>query len=192
MGGETHLVDDSTGPRALVVTTVLFAVALLCFSARIYTRISPSYKLNASDYMNAVAVFMEIIAYSLFVASINIGYGRHDSFVTPKLRLKILQFQLAFRTAGPCAATFARLSTVYQLIKLSPSVVWKRSLWVIMGLLIASLLVVELFAFLRCFPVSALWDITIPNSRCLGPRQKWIINNMQLGKSPGELPLSVC
>jgi hypothetical protein len=56
MGGETHLVDDSTGRRALVATTVLLALALLCFSARIYTRIFPSYKLNASDFMNAFAV----------------------------------------------------------------------------------------------------------------------------------------
>ncbi|KAH8707191.1 hypothetical protein GQ44DRAFT_715912 [Phaeosphaeriaceae sp. PMI808] len=56
MGGETYLVDDSTGPRALVVTTVLLALALLCFLARIYTRIFPSYKLNASDFMNSVAV----------------------------------------------------------------------------------------------------------------------------------------
>jgi len=56
MGGETHLVDDSTGPRALVVVTVLFALALLCFSARIYTRVFPSYKLNASDFINSVAV----------------------------------------------------------------------------------------------------------------------------------------
>src|SRR3954463_4774055 len=56
MGGEAHLVDDSTGPRALVATTVLLALALLCFSARIYTRIFLSYKLNASDFMNSFAV----------------------------------------------------------------------------------------------------------------------------------------
>jgi hypothetical protein len=56
MGEETHLVDNSTGRRALVITTVLLALALLCFSARIYTRIFPSYKLNASDFMNAFAV----------------------------------------------------------------------------------------------------------------------------------------
>ncbi|KAH8719197.1 hypothetical protein GQ44DRAFT_568459, partial [Phaeosphaeriaceae sp. PMI808] len=165
----------------LVATTVLLVLALLCFSARIYTRIFPSYKLNASDFMNSVAVFMEIIAYSSFVASINNGFGRHASFLTPKLRVKILQLQLVFRATGSCAATFARLSTVYQLIKLSPSVVWKRSLWVIVGLLIVSLLVDELFGLLQCYPLSAIWNYTIPNSRCLHPRKRWIITNMQLG-----------
>ncbi|KAH8707192.1 hypothetical protein GQ44DRAFT_715913 [Phaeosphaeriaceae sp. PMI808] len=126
---------------------------------------------------------MEIIVYSSFAASINTGYGRHASFITPKPRVKILQLQLVIQTVGPCAATFARLSTVYQLIKLSPSVVWKRSLWVIVGLLIASLLIVDLFLVLRCYPVSAIWDKTIPNSRCLSTRKKWIFNNMQVGVS---------
>jgi hypothetical protein len=56
MDGETHLVDDSVGPRILAVVTVLFALVLLCFSARIYTRNFPRYKLNASDFMNSVAV----------------------------------------------------------------------------------------------------------------------------------------
>jgi hypothetical protein len=135
---------------------------------------------------------MEIIAYSLFAASINNGYGRQASFITPKQRVKILQLQLAFRATGPCAATFARLSTVYQLIKLSPSAVWKRFLWVIVGLLTASLLVDELFGLLQCYPLSAIWDHTIPNSRCLHPRKRWIVSNMQLGKSLGELLLSVC
>jgi hypothetical protein len=56
MGGETDLVDDSTGTRALVIVTVSFALALLCFTARIYTRVFPLYKLNASDFINSVAV----------------------------------------------------------------------------------------------------------------------------------------
>ncbi|KAH8730351.1 hypothetical protein GQ44DRAFT_673047 [Phaeosphaeriaceae sp. PMI808] len=181
MGGETRAVDDPTGPRALVVPTVLLALALLCFSARIYTRIFPSYKLHASDFMNSFAIFMEIIAYSLFAASINIGYGRHASFIAPKQRIKILQLLLAIRTAGLCAATFARLSTAYQLIKLKPSVAWKRSLWVMVGFLITSFLVVSLFKVLQCRPVSAIWDKTTPNSRCLGSREVWIISNVQAG-----------
>src|SRR5688572_1321568 len=118
---------------------------------------------------------MEIIAYSLFAASIHYGFGRQASLITPQQRVKILQLQFAFRAAGPCAATFARLSTVYQLIKLSPSVVWKRFLWVIVGLLVASFLADELFGLLQCFPLSAAWDHTIPNSRCVHPRNRWII-----------------
>jgi hypothetical protein len=56
MSGGTHLVDDSTGPFALVAVTVPLALALLCFFARIYTRVFPTYKLNASDFMNIAAV----------------------------------------------------------------------------------------------------------------------------------------
>ncbi|KAH8724010.1 hypothetical protein GQ44DRAFT_684346 [Phaeosphaeriaceae sp. PMI808] len=165
MGGETQLVDDSTGPRALVAVTVPFALALLCFFARIYTRVFPSYRLNASDFMNSAAQFAEIITYSLFAASINSGFGRHASFITPKMLVRILQLQLATRTLGPCAATLARLSTMYQLVIIAPSAAWKRLLWVLMGFMVPCFFASILFGVLQYRPISEMhiatgtWDI---------------------------------
>lgn len=49
-------VDDSVGPKSLVIITPILALGILFYFARIYTRIVPEYKLNASDYTSTVAV----------------------------------------------------------------------------------------------------------------------------------------
>ena len=48
--------DDSQGLRFLAGVTPIFVLGLLCFSARIISRVVPTYRLNASDYVNASAV----------------------------------------------------------------------------------------------------------------------------------------
>ena len=48
--------DDSPGLRYLGGATPSFVLGLLCFSARIISRVIPTYRLNASDYVNASAV----------------------------------------------------------------------------------------------------------------------------------------
>lgn len=53
--------DDSTGARALTIITPFFALGLLLFVLRIYTRMIPIFKLNASDYLIMVAVVRAFI-----------------------------------------------------------------------------------------------------------------------------------
>lgn len=128
--------------------------------------------------------FAEIITYSLFAASINIGYGRHASSITPKLHVKIMQLRLAFMMAGPFVSTLARISTVCQLVALAPSAAWKRSLWVMAGFLLACLFTFDLSVFVQCRPLSAIWNTSIQNSHCLRTRARSIINYTQIGKPP--------
>lgn len=56
MGRQPPLVDDSIGPQNLAIITPIFSLGILLFLIRIYTRVTPIYKLNASDYTNTVAV----------------------------------------------------------------------------------------------------------------------------------------
>ncbi|KAH7304816.1 hypothetical protein BKA65DRAFT_204332 [Rhexocercosporidium sp. MPI-PUGE-AT-0058] len=179
MGSETPLVDDSTGPHALLIVTLLLALALLCFSARIYTRSFPTYKLNASDYINSFAIFTELVTFSLFAASINAGFGRHAVFLTPEMRIKIMKLRLACVITGPFASTFARVSTVYQMVTLAPSVAWRRSLWAIVGFLLAGFVPFDLSALLVCNPISTTWG---KSGHCLSPRGRLIINYARAGK----------
>ena len=50
------LTDDSTGTTALSIITPIFALGILFYALRIYTRVIPTYKLNASDYTCTIAV----------------------------------------------------------------------------------------------------------------------------------------
>lgn len=53
---DRSLDDNSQGLRCLAGITPVFVLGLLCFSARILSRIIPTYRLSASDYINASAV----------------------------------------------------------------------------------------------------------------------------------------
>ncbi|QKD57433.2 uncharacterized protein FOBCDRAFT_138993 [Fusarium oxysporum Fo47] len=56
MDQDAHLPHDSLGPRALVIVTPFLIIAIIVFSARIYTHVAPVYKLDASDYTISVAI----------------------------------------------------------------------------------------------------------------------------------------
>jgi hypothetical protein len=48
--------NDSVGPKALAVLTPIFAIGILFYAVRIYTRIIPKYKLNFADWACTIAV----------------------------------------------------------------------------------------------------------------------------------------
>lgn len=56
MDQQTPPVNDSVGTKSLAILTPILTLGILSFSVRIYSRVIPTYKLNASDYTNAIAV----------------------------------------------------------------------------------------------------------------------------------------
>jgi len=48
--------DDDRGPMLMATVIPLFAVALLVYIARIWTRLHPKYALTAADYTITVAM----------------------------------------------------------------------------------------------------------------------------------------
>ncbi|KAH9212832.1 hypothetical protein DL95DRAFT_508474 [Leptodontidium sp. 2 PMI_412] len=150
--------DNSRALGYLALITSLFILGLLCFLARIFSRAIPSYRLNASDYVSAVAVITITVAYSLFVASIHKGLGRHIQFLTGETIVDILRFSVFVKLFGTTGATLTRLSIALQLLPFSTSVTWKAALWGIAALEVASLVALILFTFLQVLPVSVNWD----------------------------------
>ncbi|KAK3066923.1 hypothetical protein LTS18_001407, partial [Coniosporium uncinatum] len=55
--------DTTLGPRLLTITTLFFALALLVFALRIYTRTRPFLKLGWDDYMACLAMACGIVIY---------------------------------------------------------------------------------------------------------------------------------
>ncbi|KAH7309230.1 hypothetical protein BKA65DRAFT_575973 [Rhexocercosporidium sp. MPI-PUGE-AT-0058] len=122
MDTESPLVDDSRGPHALLIVTLLLTLALLCFSARIYTRAFPTYKLNPSNYMNSFAIFAELVTFSLFTASVNAGFGRHSVFDLNNIldgysstigRMEKIPLGDAWGKSGHCISSSGRLIINY-------------------------------------------------------------------------------
>ncbi|KAH6704146.1 hypothetical protein BKA61DRAFT_183365 [Leptodontidium sp. MPI-SDFR-AT-0119] len=149
---------DSRALRFLASITPLFVVGLICFSARIISRVIPSYRLNASDYVNASAVVVIIVAYSLFVISICKGFGHSVQSFAYESLVEVLRLTFFVRFFGTAGATLARLSIALQLLPLSRSRQWKAGLWGIAALEVASLVTLIFYTFLETQPITKNWD----------------------------------
>ncbi|KAH7175300.1 hypothetical protein EDB81DRAFT_1507 [Dactylonectria macrodidyma] len=180
-------VDDSIGPRNLALVTVAFAIGLLLFALRIYTRIVPTYKLNTSDYMITIAVVAQVITYALFTASVTNGFGRHDYFITPSSRITILKLLFGVVFAGLWVSTFARLSIACLLYSFTVSTAWRAVLWFVIGFQVLTLLGSEIFQLLECRPVRAMWE-PVPDAQCMDREDAWVIGYVFCGE---RLPLRV-
>ncbi|KAH7420276.1 hypothetical protein BKA64DRAFT_634910 [Cadophora sp. MPI-SDFR-AT-0126] len=149
---------DPRALRFLAIITPLFVVGLICFSARIISRVIPSYRLNASDYVNASAVVVIIVAYSLFVTSICKGLGNSVQSFTHESVVEVLRLTFFVRLFGTGGATLARLSISLQLLPFSRSRQWKAGLWGIAALEVASLVTLIFYTFLQIQPITKNWD----------------------------------
>ncbi|KAF4950441.1 hypothetical protein FSARC_13199 [Fusarium sarcochroum] len=151
MGGESPD-DDSTGARALAIITPFFFLGLVAFVLRVYTRIIPAYKLNASDYLVMIAMVAQIITYSLFAVAVANGFGRHNAYISPESNKIILRCLFGVIMTGLWVSTFARLSIAWLLNSFSMSKSWKVALWFIMVFQVVTLAASEIFQLLECRP----------------------------------------
>ncbi|KAF4993683.1 hypothetical protein FDECE_13345 [Fusarium decemcellulare] len=174
--------DDSTGARALIIITPFFALGLLLFVLRMYTRITPVYKLNISDYLITIAVIAETITYSLFAAAVTNGFGRHNYYITPASSIAILKCLFGVMFTGLWVSTFARLSIAFLLLSFSPARAWKMVLWFIIGFQAVTLVASEIFQLLECRPVRAMWE-PIAGAKCMPVQKAWVIGYVFVGAS---------
>lgn len=98
------------------------------------------------------------MAYSLFVASLHEGYGRHFQFLTYENIVNIWRFLFFMKLFGNSGVTLIRFSIALQLLPFSTAIAWKAALWGIVALEVASLFALILYKFLHVHPISANWD----------------------------------
>ncbi|KAH6949453.1 hypothetical protein DER45DRAFT_580327 [Fusarium avenaceum] len=174
--------DDSTGTRALAIITPFFALGLIVFVLRLYTRVSPAYKLSGSDYLIMIAMVAEIVTYSLFAAAVANGFGRHNDYISPENTISILKCLFGVIMTGLWVSTFARLSIACLLHSFSTSKSWKMLLWFIMGFQIVTLAASEIFQLLECRPVRAMWE-PVDDAECMPMQKVWVIGYVFVGAS---------
>ncbi|KAI3573670.1 hypothetical protein IWW34DRAFT_810295 [Fusarium oxysporum f. sp. albedinis] len=173
MDEAAHRPHDSLRPRALAIVTPFLIVAIIVFSVRIYTRVTPVYKLDASDYTISVAVLIEVIVYSLFVASVASGLGRHSYDVSPEQGVKILRYVYVVILLSTLVPALARISVGCLLLKFASSKAWRVIIWFTIGIQAACIIGTEIFQLIQCRPINAHWE-EVPDARCLSAQQIWI------------------
>ncbi|KAK7571463.1 hypothetical protein V3481_018675 [Fusarium oxysporum f. sp. vasinfectum] len=173
MDQNAHLPHSSLGPRALGIVTPFLIVGILVFSVRIYTRVTPVYKLDASDYTISVAVIIEVIIYSLFITSVTSGLGRYSYDVSPEQGVKTLRYVYVVILLSIFVPALARISVGFLLLKFASTKAWRAIIWCTIGIQAACIISTEIFQLIQCRPINAHWE-QVPDARCLSARQIWI------------------
>ncbi|KAH8726620.1 hypothetical protein GQ44DRAFT_825616 [Phaeosphaeriaceae sp. PMI808] len=118
---QPHPVNDSIALNGLAIVMTLLGLSFVVFVIRIYTRVYPKYKLDASNYCLSIAVPFVILTHSLFAAAVSQGLGRHTVFIPPDHAVKILRYMFIIELAWIFATCFARISIAYMLLPLAIS-----------------------------------------------------------------------
>nr|CEG05002.1 unnamed protein product [Fusarium clavum] len=175
-----HRPHDSLGPKALAIVTPFVIVGIIAFLVRIYTRITPVYKLDASDYTISVAILIEVIVYSLFIASVVSGLGRHSYDVSPQESIRTLQYVYAVMLLSTLVPAIARISVACLLLKFASTKVWRTIIWFIIGIQSICVISTEVFQLIQCRPINAHWE-EVPDAQCLSAQHIWICGYATIG-----------
>ncbi|KAH6691946.1 hypothetical protein EV126DRAFT_444998 [Verticillium dahliae] len=189
MNDDGSLSHDSLGPRALAIVTPFFVLAILIFSVRIYTRVTPTHKLDASDYTISIAILFEVVIYSLFAITVASGFGRHSYDVTPEQGVKILRYVYMVVLLTPFVPTLTRISVGCLLLKFARTTTWRAFIWFTICIQAACAIGTEVFQFLQCRPINAHWE-EVPGARCFSAEQIWICGYVIVAESINRGTLS--
>jgi len=172
MAQQTAPPDDSNGLESLYILGPFMFLGIVFFIVRIYTRLALSYKLNVSDYTNAVAVLAATITFGLFITAIVHGFGHHSFYITPEDSVIVFKCLYVVLNVGLFAAVFARISVACLCLQFTTSTVPKIILRAQITFQIASLIATAVATWIQCRPISAFWE-AVPGGKCFSPPQSW-------------------
>ncbi|KAN0096715.1 hypothetical protein V8E51_015520 [Hyaloscypha variabilis] len=179
--------NTTTGPKALAIISIVFAMAIMFYSLRIYTRLRPAKKLDTSDYFISGAVVAEIIVFSAMVAAVTKGFGRHNYYLTAKDKVNIFRCLFCIEVLGLWVLSLARISVACMLLRLDKALFtsWKVILWIAIIFQLGAAFGSNICQFIRCRPLHAMWDV-VPHAKCWDPIESWIYGYVFAGISIGS------
>ncbi|KAK0652537.1 hypothetical protein B0T16DRAFT_406357 [Cercophora newfieldiana] len=167
-------IDLWIGHRALAICLPLFAVAVIVYAVRIWTRIRPKSRLNAADYTITVAFIAETISITLTIVAVASGFGRPTHLLsTEDIEVIGVSTFIVF-IVGYWASTFARVSIALLLISIIQKKVWRGFLWSIIVFNILVLAAMNTAQLFQCRPLRAVWA-SVPDAKCMPPETIWNI-----------------
>jgi hypothetical protein len=124
---------------------------------------------------------IEVIVYSLFIASVASGLGRHNYDVSPDQGVKTLRYVYVVILMSTLVPALTRISVGCLLLKFASTKVWRVIIWFTIIIQAACLIGTEIFQLLQCRPIKAHWE-EVPDARCFSAQLIWICGYVTIGK----------
>ncbi|TDZ51606.1 hypothetical protein CTRI78_v007501 [Colletotrichum trifolii] len=161
--------SESNG-GALVATAVAFLVlSWLSVLLRCYVRAFMTKGFQADDWLMLVALAIFTLSCSFILAGVRDGLGHHNVALEQDKEISALMYQALATAAYVLDMLFIKLSIGLFLLRLSNSKVYNWILYVSLVVVTLWSAVIFLWNLFQCSPVTAQWDYTIPDSKCVSP-----------------------
>jgi hypothetical protein len=154
--------DENIAPVHLAIVLPFYAVAVLVWSLRIWTRVWPRFAMTATDYLITVAMACKTVSLAFYVVAIRHGFGRHNHFISAHDAFMIHRYLLGVYMTGVVVSAFARMSIAVLLLRFTTARAWRVAIWTIIGGQVGYVVVYEIVQLVQCKSVLMGSD-----SRCM-------------------------
>nr|ALM31974.1 decarboxylase_GME4319 [Daldinia eschscholzii IFB-TL01] len=150
--------DENQGPRiaGAVISTTLAALVVVC--ARIFVRLRMIRSMGIDDYVMLAAMLLSLIGMGIVIAEVHYGAGRHAAYLDPEVNRFGLKLNFVSQPIYLWAIPMVKVSVGFFLIRISPSIFYKRVLQGVMIFLMAYTFVCFMTLVLQCKNLAILWD----------------------------------
>ncbi|KAM7195511.1 hypothetical protein V8F33_006681 [Rhypophila sp. PSN 637] len=174
--------DESMLGRLLGPVIPFFVIAVFLASLRLYTRLTRrkgidfSFAFSWDDVTLLLALMFTVFHFSLLMAAVPHGVGRHNYYVPYEEQVEANMLLLFSQLPWGWSVAFAKISIACLLLRLkSPTSEglwpWKVPLYFLILVQIACAVTANIVQLTQCRPIRAIWNPTIPGAQCQDP---WI------------------
>ncbi|KAI0128368.1 hypothetical protein BJ170DRAFT_324852 [Xylariales sp. AK1849] len=163
---------QTQGPKATTTAIVAIAVSVPIVIARCTSRWTLTHRLWMDDYMAVLATLFLVALAAMEVVSVEKGFGLHLWNYDSRNSVALLQILYAAQILYVVVQCLAKISILFLYQRVFDTggnrANWFR--WAVRGLLVLTFfygVVLALVMVFQCFPVSAIWDKSVTNAKCL-------------------------
>ncbi|KAI5863698.1 hypothetical protein GGS23DRAFT_565004 [Durotheca rogersii] len=150
--------DESQGPRILGAVLSLTSAALVVVCARFYVRMRMVRMVGVDDYIILVAMILSLVGMSIVIVQVHYGAGRHAAYLDPEVNRFGLKLNFISQPIYLWAIPMVKISVGFFLLRISPSMIYRRILQGTMVFLVAYTMVCFITLLLQCQNLAIIWD----------------------------------
>ncbi|KAI1763533.1 hypothetical protein GGR53DRAFT_531481 [Hypoxylon sp. FL1150] len=159
--------DLNEGPRILGAVVLTTTCALVVVCARLYVRLCMTRSIGTDDYVMIAAMLLSLGGMGVVIASVRYGAGRHAAYLNPDVNRLGLKLNFVSQPIYLWAIPLVKVSVGFFLMRIAPSVYYKRILQGVMTFLMAYTFACQMTLVLQCKNIAILWDNRV-HTTCWG------------------------
>ncbi|KAK3373094.1 hypothetical protein B0T24DRAFT_249764 [Lasiosphaeria ovina] len=164
--------SDNKGPTLLASVFALYAIALIVYVVRVWSRLSPKFALTAADYAITVSLLAKCASIGLTTAAVQYGFGRHAIYIPLADQSMIGKLTFATFIVSIISSGFARISIASLLLQVTAKRWWRVAIWATIVLQAIIMILYCVVQLAQCQSVISN-KINIKQSQCLMPSHVW-------------------